>query len=429
MNNRTWVIIVVSKAKIDKAGRYLSDSSRDYDEEMLELEMIFDEYRKEHLEPLTRLTLELQSWLHSHTADYYIAQRLKRKPQILRKLNRFSVRLTQLQDIGGCRIIVADNNKVDATVNFISEKLNESDFAKILRTPDYREKGRDDTGYRALHIILEVSGRMLELQLRSRIQHYWSESIERTSVIYAHRLKEKEGDPIVIEYFKEFSNALHEIETNKRIPTKGELILQEKRERAEDIINKASYGNQLSGYVNQNVIKAMTSIERSRAGSFNNWILVFDWSDGNFVTWEMVSRDPEAAVTEYLRYEAEHPEDERKEVVMIGTSSIETVQHTHSHYFGIDHHNVALEGMEKSIIGLSKRSKVDVGARRILMTMKNRTFWGPKKVQVSTLRNHFCGNIASFDFSLEELRNRGLILGVDPISLDLKKKPLIEELI
>ncbi len=202
---------------------------------------------------------------------------------------------------------------------------------------------------------------------------------------------------MIIEYFKEFSNCLHEVETNRRMPTKMELALQEKRELAEAIIHSAARGGQISGFVNENVIRAMSRLEENHSGHFNNWILVFDWADGNFVTWEMVSRDPDKATTAYLRYEAEFPEDEQKEVVMIGTSNVSTIQHTHSHYFGIDHHNVALEGMEKSIIGLSKRSKVDVGARRILMTMKNRTFWGPKKVAVATLKNHFCGNIASFD--------------------------------
>lgn len=420
---------LASRARIDKAGRHLSDQNREYNDEMLELEMVFDEYRKEHLEPLTRLTLELQGWLQSHGSQYYIAQRLKRKPQILRKLKRFSVRLTQLQDIGGCRIIVDSNKDVNDLYEFVEKKLKESTFAKIVRTTDYREKGRDDTGYRALHIILEVSSRMLELQLRSKIQHYWSESIERTSVIYGNRLKEKEGDQIVIDYFKLFSDSLHDIEIYKRIPPATEILLQEKREAAETIIHEKSTTEHLSGFVNQNVIKTMKQIEGGEARQFNNWILVFDWSDGNFVTWEMVSRNPEEAVGAYLRYESEFPEDDRKEVVMIGTSDVEMVQHTHSHYFGIDHHNSALEGMEKSIIGLSKRSKIDVGARRILMTMKNRTFWGPKKVAVATLKNHFCGNIASFHDSLNELRNLGLISGVDPISLDLKKKPIIEELI
>lgn len=208
-----------------------------------------------------------------------------------------------------------------------------------------------------------------------------------------------------------------------------ELDLQESREVAESVIHDATNGKLISGYVNEGVIKSMTSAEEGNSSNFNNWILVFDWLDGNFVTWEMVGRDPDLAVDAYLRYEAEFTEDDLKEVVMIGSSSISTVKHTHSHYFGIEHHNVALESMEKSIIGLSSRSKIDTGARRILMTMRNRRFWGPKKVGVATLKNHFCNNIASFESSLAELRGLGVISGSDPISLDIKKKQLVDELI
>jgi hypothetical protein len=274
-----------------------------------------------------------------------------------------------------------------------------------------------------------VSGRMLELQIRSQIQHYWSESIERTSVVYGYRLKEKEGDKKIIQYFKEFSNLLHDIESGRKISPDQEIILQELREESEKIIEGSYFWRGLSGYINQDVIKTMIEIEKGNRGQINNWILVFDWSDGCFITWEMVGRDPEKATTEYLRYESEFTEDDRMEVVMIGTSSIETVMKTHSHYFGISQHNLALEGMQSSIIGLSKRSKIDVGARRILMTLINRSFWGVKKVKISTLKNHFCGNIATFDHSLLELRKLDIIDGVDPISIDVKKKSIVDQLI
>jgi (p)ppGpp synthase/HD superfamily hydrolase len=56
-------------------------------------------------EPLTETTIKLHSRLKDFGTDFYITQRLKRKPQILRKLKRFSVRLLQLQHIGGIRII------------------------------------------------------------------------------------------------------------------------------------------------------------------------------------------------------------------------------------------------------------------------------------------------------------------------------------
>ncbi|WP_298354684.1 hypothetical protein [Rhodoblastus sp.] len=82
-----------SKSKIDKAGKHLSVPG-ELTLETIELEDVFDAYRASHLEPLSKMTLELQRWLHEYGGRYYIAQRLKRKPQILRKLKRLSVRLT-----------------------------------------------------------------------------------------------------------------------------------------------------------------------------------------------------------------------------------------------------------------------------------------------------------------------------------------------
>lgn len=410
-----------SKSKIDKAGQVLSDPNRDYDELALELDYVFEDYRRDHLEPLTQLTLELQTWLQSYDKEYFIAQRLKRRPQILRKLRRLSVRLTQLQDIGGCRIIVDKNSDVDDIFVFIKERLSGSGFAKLMRATDYRDLGRDDTGYRALHLLLNVDGFKLELQLRSRIQHYWSESIERTSVIYGFRLKEKEGDPVVIDYFKEFSNALHGIESSHSLDRDFEITLQNKRMLSEAIISQSSESRALGGHVNTDIVRTMAERETRNPGALNNWILVFDWKDGNFVAWDVVGRNAIEAIEAYSRYERDFPEEEKYEVVLIGSSAISTVPQTHSHYFGIEHHNDALEGMESSIIGLAKRNELDVGARRILFTMKRRKYWGKNTVTVATLKNHFCQGIATFDVSLEVLRGMGLLAGSDPISLDIKR--------
>lgn len=99
-------MVALSKSKVDKAGLALSKNKFKDEIDFIELEDVFDEYRKAHLQPLTETTLEIQRLLAGYGGSYYIAQRLKRKPQIVRKLQRLSVRLTQLQDIGGCRIIV-----------------------------------------------------------------------------------------------------------------------------------------------------------------------------------------------------------------------------------------------------------------------------------------------------------------------------------
>jgi ppGpp synthetase/RelA/SpoT-type nucleotidyltranferase len=412
---------MASRSQIDKAGFVLSDIDREYDETALELDYVFEDYRKQHLEPLTRLTLELQSWLQSYDRQYFVAQRLKRKPQILRKLRRLSVRLTQLQDIGGCRIIVEKNSDVDDLVRFIAIRITESGFAKIVRSTDYRDLGRDDTGYRAYHIMLDLSGYKIELQLRSRIQHYWSESIERTSVIYGFRLKEKEGDPVVVDYFKAFSDALHSIEVDHSLARSSEITLQSKRLLAEAVVSQASNLSALGGHVNSDIVRAMAEREGHNPGQLNNWILVFDWNDGNFVSWDVVGRNTDEAIKEYIRYEREFPEEDKYEVVMIGSSDISTVPQTHSHYFGIEHHTQALEGMESSIIGLTMRNTLDVGSRRILLTLKRRKYWGKNTISVATLKNHFCQGIAGFDPSLQKLIAMGLVIGNDPVSLDVRK--------
>lgn len=119
----------ISKTKIDKSGYALAKGNFGSDDEFLDLENVFDEYRKSHLQPLSETTIELQNWLNSYGGSYYIAQRLKRKPQIVRKLNRLSVRLTQLQDIGGCRIIVEKNQDVERLRKFIEEKFPRSQIS------------------------------------------------------------------------------------------------------------------------------------------------------------------------------------------------------------------------------------------------------------------------------------------------------------
>src|SRR5689334_24926786 len=113
----------LSKTLIATAGRALSrDTETDVDRYILYTDA-FDEYRKNHLEPLSKTTVELQQWLAQFGKDYFNAQRLKRKPQILRKLKRFSARLSQLQDIGGTRVIVDQNKDVEELANFLKSRF------------------------------------------------------------------------------------------------------------------------------------------------------------------------------------------------------------------------------------------------------------------------------------------------------------------
>lgn len=415
----------LSNSLIDSAGKALSrDTETDVDKYILYTDA-FDEYRKNHLEPLTKTTVEIQQWLAPLGKDYFIAQRLKRKPQILRKLKRFSVRLSQLQDIGGTRVIVEQNKDVEELVNFLTEKFQTSKDLKIVRLTDYRGEGREDSGYRAYHLILERDGCKMELQIRSKIQHYWAETIERTSVIYGHHLKELEGQIEVIQYFKKLSDLFYEIEAGRSPTAQLRTKVEELRIRSEEIIQNADEKNVFSSYVNEGVTKDLEQKEKSLGTpGLNYWIFVFNWSIGSFVIWDLVTNDPNGAIEKYVEYENKYTSDNGFEVVLVGSSQVATLRQTHSHYFGLNHADgPVLEDLNSSIVGFSNTMDIDVGAREILRTLERRHFWGTKMISLDTLRNHFCKGIITFDSSLKTLIEKELIFkNRSGLSLNLKKK-------
>jgi ppGpp synthetase/RelA/SpoT-type nucleotidyltranferase len=421
-----------SKSRIDKAGRRLAAPLDDIDEEYLDLEEVFDQYRESHLQPLTTLTADIQHVLGNSGEHYYIAQRLKRRPQILRKLGRLSVRLTQLQDIGGLRIIVEDNRLSDRVSSLIDEFLDRSRQFKLHRDTDYRPLGRDDSGYRALHKIVAHDRLFLEVQIRTRAQHYWAESVERTSVFYGRRLKEGEGSNVVLLYFKNLSHIFSEIERGLRFSQEALDTLALLRRKSEEIIRRDGHASLVEGVVNEDVVKTLIQKEKANPSRVNNWILVFDWRTANFVTWDIVSRKPSEAVETYARYEKEFPEHDSYEVVLIGSSDVATVQKTHSHYFGLSGHDAILEDLGQSITKITDDFELDQGAKAILQRMAKRKIWGESHgIQRQTLKNHFCKDVGNFNESVELLIKKGLVSdkGGSGLTLNVAKTADIERLL
>lgn len=422
----------LSKSRIDKAGRKLSAEIEDIDEEYLDLEDVFDKYRESHLRPLTTLTSEIQELLGRSSLSYYIAQRLKRKPQILRKLNRLTVRLTQLQDIGGLRIIVDNNSESDVVASLLDQKFSKSSNFKFQRDSDYRPAGRDDSGYRALHKIVKWRDLYLEVQIRTRAQHYWAESVERTSVFYGKRLKEGQGSNLVLAYFKILSRVFAEIERGYK-PAQDDLdALESLRKKGEEIIRRDGHSHLMDGVVNEDIVKTLIQKERSNPTRVNNWILVFDWRTANFVTWDIVSREPAEAIETYARYEKQFPERDFYEVVLIGSSDVATVQKTHSHYFGISSPSRILEDLGQSIVKIADDPDLDNGAKAILRRLAKRKIWGSAQgIQRQTLKNHFCKEVANFEGSVDLLLKLGYVIekGGAGLTLNVSKTAEIDQLL
>ena len=80
----------------------------------------------------------------------FVVQRLKRLPSIISKLERLPrIRLSQMQDIGGCRAVLrTSDHAYDLALDFASSRIRH----KLIRYQDYIENPRR-SGYRSLHMM------------------------------------------------------------------------------------------------------------------------------------------------------------------------------------------------------------------------------------------------------------------------------------
>jgi ppGpp synthetase/RelA/SpoT-type nucleotidyltranferase len=97
----------------------------------------------------------------------------KSTTSIIDKRQRESIRLRQMQDVAGCRIIVGDVLDQDRLLQRVQKTFPGCAIADRRRRPSH--------GYRAVHVIVKVESRPIEIQVRTRLQHMWAEVSERLS--------------------------------------------------------------------------------------------------------------------------------------------------------------------------------------------------------------------------------------------------------
>jgi putative GTP pyrophosphokinase len=186
-----------SKAQVDRAGGQLRDWFMGetpvgaLDEPPLdEAVKVVSDWRASFFEPLNVVTGVVARC--TGTSPTF---RHKRMSRIVYKLVRFpSMRLTQMEDIGGCRVVVPDRPALGAARAAILQHWSDAGVDDYLERP----KG---TGYRAIHIVPVASGRAIEVQLRTERQNEWADVVERTDDRLDTMLKDGKGPPDLQEYF------------------------------------------------------------------------------------------------------------------------------------------------------------------------------------------------------------------------------------
>jgi ppGpp synthetase/RelA/SpoT-type nucleotidyltranferase len=121
----------------------------------------------------------------------------KSTPSIIAKLRRESTRLSQIQDIAGCRVIVEYLSQQDEFSRRLFRKAPNARIRDRRANPSY--------GYRAVHIILSVAGLPYEVQVRTYAQDLWAQLVEKLSDSAYPELKYGKGPPELLHEIYELS--------------------------------------------------------------------------------------------------------------------------------------------------------------------------------------------------------------------------------
>lgn len=164
-------------------------------------------WRDSHAYPMRRIRHELMSNVRKGKKAGVTSSRLKRMDSIKRKLANSTTKFNQMQDLGGCRAIMSSMSEVNELVSLY--RSGGSSHA-LRKDTDYIASPRT-SGYRGHHFVLEFcpeaagedvfTGRRIELQIRTRLQHAWSTAVEAVGTARNEQLKSGRGDTDWLRFF------------------------------------------------------------------------------------------------------------------------------------------------------------------------------------------------------------------------------------
>ena len=218
-----------SKSKTDNAGDILRNNNSSENDKNVALE-ILSNWRAAHNYPMHIFKKRLKWVSEKIDKKALSAQRLKRVPSIIKKLNRkyggnkATMKLTQMQDIAGCRAVMSNVKLAKALYKdyYLRGDLKH----KRVNEKDYISHPKED-GYRSIHIIYKYNSDkgkkiyndlLVEVQIRSKLQHIWATAVETVGFFIGQAIKSNEGEKEWNEFFKLMSSAFAKLENCPIIP-------------------------------------------------------------------------------------------------------------------------------------------------------------------------------------------------------------------
>jgi hypothetical protein len=217
-----WAIPEYSKEEVDEAGKKLVYSSI-APEDLDHILGVISNWRSVHSFPLNTFQVGLRQKARRIDRNSLVAQRIKRLSSIDMKLRRFEwLRLSEMQDIGGCRAVLGSVRSVDRLVKLYQDsgiKHRLDDMDDYIRNPKR-------SGYRGVHLNYRYhsdrkktyNGLKIEMQFRSPLQHAWATAVETVGTFIKQALKSSQGEKEWLRFFALMGTAIALRERTPPVP-------------------------------------------------------------------------------------------------------------------------------------------------------------------------------------------------------------------
>jgi len=328
---------ITSKQKINQAGKILAENKPNG----LTLEnaiTLTDQWRACHAYPINTFQSTLRRKLKKFANNPLVAQRLKRMPTIIQKLRRFpNMQLARMQDIGGIRAVLESVCDVYLLADEYKDK-SRFDHELAGDGKDYIKSPRDEDGYRSLHLVYkyknkknpEYDGLLVELQIRTKLQHSWATAVETMGTFLGQALKSRQGDKEWLDFFALVSSAFASMENT-------ELLQKHKKMTQKEIFKSVSKMNdelkvleKIRGYsVAVNEIN-----KRGSSGTGWSYHLIILNSLEKTVQIKPYKRGSIKQATEdYAKVEAEAAKGQKIEAVLVSAGPLSMLRQAYPNFF------------------------------------------------------------------------------------------------
>ena len=330
-----------SKFKVDWAGDILINEISSHEEIEKALE-ILDNWRAIHRYPMHIFKKRLKSVSERIDKGALAVQRLKRLPSILKKLKRkyygnvSTMKLSQMQDIAGCRVVMSN---VELARKLHKEGYIRGDLKhKKVNEKDYITTPKND-GYRSIHLIYryksdkegkkDYNGLLVEIQIRSKLQHLWATAIETADFFTGQAIKSNEGQKEWMEFFKLVSSAFAIMESTPLVPNtpseEKELYAQIKKKEEELNVIKIMNGWTQAVQVFEKASKKKPNLKF--------FLLELDILGEKLNITGYREGQEEKAILDYAKAEKRNQGKKEYDVVLVGVDASNDLRKDYPNYF------------------------------------------------------------------------------------------------